>query len=73
MFALFAAQQCRGDARIFCFEPMPKTFGVLSQNASSANAGAYSAQFKPAPGAKLSIRPFNLGLSDAGERESRKT
>ena len=66
MFALFAAQQCRGDARIFCFEPMPTTFGVLEQNALSASAGAYSAQYNPAPEATLSIRPFKLGLSDKG-------
>lgn len=66
MFALFAAQQCRGDARIFCFEPMPATFGVLAQNAAAANAGEYSTQYRPAPGARLAIRPYKLGLSNAG-------
>jgi len=65
MFTLFAAQQCRGDARIFSFEPIPTTYSVLRANAEAANRGDYAAQFKPAHGARLAITPLNLGLSDA--------
>jgi hypothetical protein len=65
MFALYAAQQCAGNATILCFEPMPSTHGVLQKNASAANAGAFSDVFKPAPGSQLRILPLNLGLSDA--------
>lgn len=66
MFSLFAAQRCSGDAQIYCFEPMPTTYGVLIENAAAATSGAYESFFKPAPGAKLSIQPFKLGLSNKG-------
>ena len=65
MFSLYAAARCRGDATIYAFEPIPSTHAVLVANAASANAGAYASVFKPKPGAKLSIKAFNVGLSDA--------
>jgi FkbM family methyltransferase len=65
MFTLFAAQQCRGDAHIYSFEPIPTTFSVLRANAEAANRGDFATQFKPAAGARLSITPLNMGLSDA--------
>jgi hypothetical protein len=65
MFTLFAAAATRGHARIVSFEPIPSTFAVLAANCASAAAGAFSAVFKPAPGAALDITPLQLGLSDA--------
>lgn len=65
MFSLFAAMQCRGDAKIISFEPIPTTHAVLSANATSANKGEYDHIFKARPGAKLDIVPLNVGLSDA--------
>ena len=65
MFSLYAAARCRGDARIYSFEPIPSTHAVLAANAAAANAGAYAAQFEPAKGATLAIKTFNLGLSDS--------
>jgi FkbM family methyltransferase len=68
MFSLYAAARCGGDATIYAFEPIPSTHAVLAANAAAASAGEYAAQFKPAAGARLAIKPFNLGLSDeAGE------
>lgn len=32
LFSLFAHQQCQGDCRIVCFEPIPPTYGVLQKN-----------------------------------------
>lgn len=65
MFTLFAAQQCRGDATIYSFEPIPSTYSVLDANARAANAGAFSETFKPAPGASLRVTALNRGLSNA--------
>jgi hypothetical protein len=65
MFSLYAAARCSGDARIFAFEPIPSTYGVLAANAAAANRGDFGAVFKPYKGARLAVRAFNVGLSDA--------
>ena len=64
MFSLYAAARCGGDVRIFAFEPIPSTFGVLAANAAAANRGEFGAVFRPFKGAKAAIKAFNCGLSD---------
>jgi FkbM family methyltransferase len=64
MFSLYAAARCGGDVRIFAFEPIPSTFGVLAANAAAANRGEFGAVFRPFKGAKVAIKAFNCGLSD---------
>lgn len=38
LFAMQALRRCDGDARIFCYEPIPTTFGVLKRNAEAIGA-----------------------------------
>ena len=64
MFTLFAARQCRGEAEIFSFEPIPTTFSVLAANATAANRGDYAAAMNARPGAVLTVHAINHGLSD---------
>jgi len=35
LFAAQALRRCKGDAQIFCFEPIPATFDVLRRNAAA--------------------------------------
>jgi hypothetical protein len=65
MFTMFAAKSTGGDARIVSFEPIPSTFAVLSANCAAMARGDFDSWFKPAAGAKLDVRPHNVGLSDA--------
>lgn len=65
MFTMFAAKSTGGHARIVSFEPIPSTFAVLSANCASMARGDFDSWFKPAAGAKLDVRPHNVGLSDA--------
>jgi FkbM family methyltransferase len=67
LFTLFAALQCRGDAEIFAFEPIPTTFSVLAANAAAADRGDYAVAMGAPPGASLTIRAINRGLSDTAD------
>ncbi len=64
MFTLFAAKECKGEAKILSLEPIPSTFAVMEANARAANEGKFADTFKPRHGAKLEIHPLNLGLND---------
>ncbi|RYY33168.1 FkbM family methyltransferase, partial [archaeon] len=64
MFSLFAAKQCKGDATILAFEPIPSTHAVLAANANNLNTGAYQAQFGAGKDAKVSMTAYNKGLSN---------
>ncbi|QDV22675.1 FkbM family methyltransferase [Aureliella helgolandensis] len=46
---LLMLNECLGDARVFCFEPLPDTFGLLKQNSQHHN--------------HLTTQLFNCGLS----------
>jgi amino acid adenylation domain-containing protein/FkbM family methyltransferase len=54
MFSLFVHYRCKG-ARVFCFEPMPPTCGVLQDNIQLHGIDA---------------RVFNIGISDKNGEET---
>lgn len=63
MFSLFAAAQCRGNAKIVAFEPIESTFDVLRQNAELANKGNFNEVFRPREEGRLEIVPYCCGVS----------
>lgn len=67
LFTLFAARQCRGDAEVFAFEPIPATFSVLAANAAAAQRGDFAAAMGAQSGASLTIHAINRGLSDTAD------
>lgn len=64
MFSMYAAMRCKGNARIYSFEPMGSTFSVLKANAEATNKGNFASVFQPAAGAEVKITPFHKGLAD---------
>ena len=62
LFALFAVQQCGGDARVFSFEPIPRTFDVLKINCDAVNAGEYGWLTPNHPTVKPCVTPMAVGV-----------
>lgn len=58
LFALFADVQCRGDCRLFCFEPIPETFEFLRRNLQEHGLAQ-----------RPSVRLLNVGLTHWGGAE----
>ncbi len=67
MFTLFAARQCRGEAQVFAFEPIPTTFSCSRRTPPPPIGGDYAAAMNARPGASLTVHAINRGLSDSSD------